>query len=126
MTTENTMAWTIKGGPSKWDFINAIASRKSLSPDQVVQMKLQQEKGDEVEMRDIRIVAISKKSIPRIQTERESHLWGFIGYLAWDDGRNVGEVPIVGEYSTRDRDGRIRIIPDTLSPTLNVLFKCMR
>ncbi|GEM_PF-6841494 len=107
-------AWAILSGPSKYDFLEALYFRRY--PTQKVKMKLQEAKGAKTEVREVFIRAVSKKSdnIGGDPREEEGHLWGFVGSIDWDGTKGTYSIPIVGEYSTKERVGRAEEISDKL------------
>lgn len=96
--------WTIISGPSKYDFLEALSFRKY--PIQKVKMKLQERTGDKIEVREVQVTAVSKKSDHNSEDRVEGHLWGFVGNIDWDGTKGTYPIPIVGEYSTQSRTGR--------------------
>ncbi|MEK7614259.1 MAG: hypothetical protein AAB428_01160 [Patescibacteria group bacterium] len=123
MASKKQRVWRVIQGPSKYDFIEAFSFRKGMP--QKVQMRIRETKGVVSEVRDILICAVSKKNDWSDSSPgNEGHLWGFVGSIDWDGTKGTYAIPIVGEYSTQSRTGRVEETSDNLDLLLHeTLFR---
>lgn len=102
--------WSIKSGPSKYDWQESLFHRKY--PAAEVEMTIQETKGAETEVRTIRIRLISQIPLQsEAENRRDPQSWGFYGTM----GRGVDssqhyrgrDIEVIGRYSTSTREGTI-------------------
>lgn len=107
-----TRTWVIKSGPSKYDFLETIGFRKW--PEQVSRFQVQELKGETRSEGEVTVCLISKKFDPsNASPGSEKHLWGFYGTLRiTNNSRGVNSFVVLGEYSTKTREGMLVEVPD--------------